>query len=147
MARKKESSWADEYQPPSDKQALYRAADFVGELHLFIEPQGSTKETQFGEARVAECSYVIILTGADAGRVFGETAVFGNLGLNLCEYEGSSFALGVVAQGKAKPGRSAPYILEDPTSDQQAEAFAWMNDHLKRTPDGIKVIGSDDAPF
>jgi hypothetical protein len=146
-AKKKGGGWGDEYVPPSDKQPMWNARDYVGLLHLFIEPQREVRDSQFGESEVANCAYVIVLEGPDAGKAFGETGVWGNLGRNLNEYEGSSFALGVVNQGKAKPGRSAPFILDDPDDKQKAEAFKWMDDWLVRSPEGIKVKSADDAAF
>lgn len=146
------SKWGDDYVPPSDNRPeRWQAKEHVGELTVFIEPHPQEMETTFGDTVAAVCTAIIPLEGPAAGMSYSDengVAVFGNLAKALNEYDGSAFALGVVNQGKAKPGRSAPFLLDDADPEQKAAAFAWMDDHLAKDDETGKVIVLvDEAAF
>jgi hypothetical protein len=71
---------------------------------------------------------VHVLTGEHAGEVFRKTLIFpAVLQLQLGGSIGSGDpVLGRLGKGLAKKGQSAPWILEDPTEDDEEVAAAYV---------------------
>jgi hypothetical protein len=98
-----------------------KPADVVGHL-LIIKPieykTGIT--TSFGEAEAIECDVVDLDTStAYTSILFFNVALRSSLRSNI-----GKTVLSRMGQGIAKPGKSAPYILIDATTDPEAVAKA-----------------------
>lgn len=145
------SGWESDYTPVSEGRGdNWKAAEHVGEVTLFLQPRPEEMETQFGDTIAAVCSAIIPMSGPEKGNSFTSdngVAVFGNLGRNLLDMKGTSFVLGVVSQGKAKPGRSAPFILDDLDGRQKSAAFKWMDANLTKAKDGSIIVKGDTESF
>ena len=120
------------------KQAdQWKAADAVGELVAFVEPRRVEKQTQYGWSEATECAYVVHV---DTGEVFDAPIVFGNISKDAYSNGEEKIVLGVVTQGKAKPGQSAPFFLEAADDTQKAAAQAWFETHAELNAEGHIVI-------
>ena len=98
-----------------------KPADVIGHLLIITPKEYRTGIlTSFGEAEAIECDVVDLDTGtAYHSALFFNVALRASLRSNI-----GSTVLSRMGQGIAKPGKSAPYILIDATSDVEAVAKA-----------------------
>lgn len=69
-------------------------------------------------------AHVTVIDGPDAGTVFSETLIFPKLLQAAVRGSIGSLVLGRLSQGVAKPGQSAPWVLEDATGSDADVALA-----------------------
>ena len=112
-------------------------------LHLFIargEFTAKDTETSFGTSPAVEVEYLVCL---DDHTVWDELLVFGAaLAPRLAGAE-SSVVVGRLGQGLAKPGRSAPWTLDDPTDADLAKAEEFLERYATTMPSGRVVLDVD----
>ena len=125
---------------PSGQGDMFKTADYVGSLVAFVDGKRGTQETKFGEAEVTTCRYVVLLDGDDAGTVFDDPTVFGNIGKDAYSVE-TNIVLGRINVGEAKPGRNAPFILDAATDDDKKVAGAWFDKNAAINSVGAVLIG------
>jgi hypothetical protein len=96
-------------------------ADLLGSLLLFtVDKVNVGIVTEFGETDAVGCA-VAALDGPNKGTVYADTLIFPRvLQSQLRHAVGGGKVLGRLAQGLKKPGKNAPWILEDPTEDDIA---------------------------
>jgi hypothetical protein len=115
--------------------------DHLGHTILFVSPKQEELQTAFGESEAAVCSAVICATcrqGWDDVPVFG-SALAPRLFMSL-----ESVIVGVLVQGTAKPGRNAPWLLDDPSEEDLALARQIV-DEVAVVSKGGKVLVDFDA--
>lgn len=115
-------------------------ADHKGSL-LIIEPQSFEAgiTTAFGAADAIKAD-VYVLTGPDTADEFKEALVFPKLLASQLKNQIGKKVVGRLAQGQAKPGQSAPWLLDEATADDIEKAKAFLD---KSTP----VVASAQPPF
>lgn len=114
-------------------------ADHKGAL-LVIEPLSFEAgiQTSFGAADAVKAN-VHVLT-ADGSEDFDDCLVFPKLLASQLKSQIGAKVVGRLGQGTAKPGQSAPWLLEAATDDDLAKAQAWLT---TRAPQ----VTSAAAPF
>ncbi len=100
---------------------------------LIIEPLRVQKDvvTDYG-TKDAVAANVHSLTGPTEADVYEDILIFPAVLQGQVRPKIGEKVLGRLAQGVAKKGQSAPWILEDPTADDIAKGVAYL-DHLKAT--------------
>lgn len=125
---------------------FWKAAEHLGELTLFLVSE-AVEVPAFNPAEgmkpAGHFRHIIVLSGDNEGDVYDDQTVYGNLGASVAA--GSAvLTVGIVTEGMAKPGQSAPYILEDLTPEQFRVAIQWANANTEDDSDGnplVKVEG------
>lgn len=101
-------------------------ADFNGSL-LVVEPLGIENgiQTVHG-ANDAVRANVYVITGPGTSDDFEDTLVFPKVLQGQLKSKVGSKVVGRLTQGQAKPGQSAPWVLDAATADDIAKAQAWQ---------------------
>lgn len=132
--------------PSSGGGDQFKAADNIGRLVAFVEPERKNVTTRYGEQDATACTHIVVLDGSDAGLVYDDPLLFGNISRDAYGDGDAKIVLGRVGIGPAKPGQSPPYILEPATDADQAVAKAWFDANAAVTASGrIKI--NEPAPF
>jgi len=116
-------------------------ADHKGAL-LIIEPTGFEEgiSTTFGLADAVKAD-VYVLTGPDTAEEFPSALVFPKLLASQLKNQIGNKVVGRLGQGAAKPGQSAPWLLEEATPEDIEKAKAFIE---KAKP---TVVTTAAAPF
>jgi hypothetical protein len=125
--------------------------DHLDHLHVFA---GDLERREMGSGEdaysVAHVDYVICV---DCPGVWPDQLVSGKaLVPRLTGDPTAELVLGRLGQGLAKPGRSAPWTLDDPTDKDLVTAEAFLDRYATRLPSGtlavdVKAIeGADHDP-
>ena len=117
--------------------------EYENVLIAVIHPYGKQVDSQFGETTAAFMKYIVVLEGADAGRVFEGAALFGTVLVPALLDADSAIIVGKLVQGKAKGGHNAPWLWEDGSADDFAVAGAWFDANAKKDADGTIAINVD----
>lgn len=100
-------------------------ADHLGHL-LLIEPESfeSGFKTSFGDADVVKAT----ISDIDSGDVYDDGLIFPKLLVSQTKSQIGAKVLGRLGQGQAKPGQSAPWILEPASEEDIATAEKWLTE-------------------
>ena len=122
----------------------FAPAENVGRLCLFagIE-KGSWTDPAGGTKTIARVALVVVMDGPNGPVPFTDVLIFGAALAPSLYRADVPVVIGVVSQGEAKPGKSAPWILKDADEAQLEAARKWYPQHVG---DG-DVYLSDEAPF
>jgi hypothetical protein len=114
---------------PSSPTESVKVADLAGQLLIITPVEYKTGiQTVHGEADAVEVNIVNLDKGSEHNNV-----LFFNVALkNALKTKIGQKVLARIGQGKASPGKSAPWILVDATSD--AAAIAKANAYLGAAP-------------
>lgn len=115
-------------------------ADHKGKL-LIIEPQSFEQgiPTAFGDADAVKAN-VHVITGPGESEDFPEALVFPKLLASQLKGQIGKKVVGRLGTGTAKPGQSAPWLLEEATAEDLTKAQEWL---AKQAPS----VTSASAPF
>ena len=130
------------FEKPSAPTGGITWADHSGAL-LLIEPLSVETgiQTSFGAADAVRAN-VTIIEGPGAGESFPDTLVFPKLLQSQLRSQVGKKVLGRLGQGSAKPGQSAPWLLNEASADDIAKAEAWVR--ANPAPTGVTSAA---APF
>ena len=114
--------------------------DLKGKL-LVIEPASFEAgiQTSFGAADAVKAD-VHVITGPGESETHAEALVFPKLLASQLKGQIGKKVVGRLGQGTAKPGQSAPWLLEEATPDDITKAQEWLT---SRAP----AVTSAAAPF
>jgi hypothetical protein len=130
--------------PATSSGDSFKARDFLGKLVLFMGHEKRMVDTDNGEATVAECQLIAI---PEAGEVLSDCWVFG-MSLAPAIYKSPApVVVGIIGQGEAKAGRSAPWQLHEASEEQTERARKWYTDNIVRSEAGQFFFKPDEAPF
>jgi hypothetical protein len=109
------------FSPPSMNESGPKVADLAGQLLIITPTEYKTGiKTIHGDAEAVEVS----LVNLDTNKTY-ESVLFFNVALrNSLKQKIGQKVLARIGQGTAKPGKSAPWILLDATTDPAALAKA-----------------------
>jgi len=113
------------FSPPSMNESGPKVADLAGQLLIITPTEYKTGiKTIHGDAEAVEVS----LVNLDTNKTY-DSVLFFNVALrNSLKQKIGQKVLARIGQGTAKPGKSAPWILLDATTD--AAALAKANAYL-----------------
>lgn len=141
---------------PAAPSAGIQWKDFNGALFV-IEPLEAIDsiKTAFdkpGETSTAVRANVHRITGAETSEDYLDTLIFPKiLQSQVKKYIGTGdSAYGRLVQGQAKPGQSAPWMLDDPTAEDLEKVVAWDNARRKtgfQAPASTASESGSKAPF
>lgn len=104
--------------------------------------------TSFGESDAAHVESVVCLTHPV---VYHDQMIFGTAlvpRLTELDDKDADMVLGRLVKGDAKPGRNAPWLLEDPTDEDEARCEEFFEQYASRLKSGRIVVefisGGDD---
>lgn len=100
-------------------------ADHKGQLFIIAPHSVEKILTAFGESEAVRAD-AWVLTGPDTAEEFTDTLVFPKVLAGQLRGQIGSKVVGRLGQGNAKPGQSAPWILEPATPDDLAKASAYI---------------------
>lgn len=102
-------------------------ADHKGNL-LIIEPLSHEVgiQTSFGVADAVKAN-VYVLTGPDTAEEFPEALIFPKLLASQAKSQIGKKVVGRLGQGTAKPGQSAPWLLEEATTEDVEKAKSYLS--------------------
>ena len=92
----------------------------------------------------------VVGTEAVEAEVFLDQLSFGNFGGCIAPNPGEAadgVSVGVLAQGTASAGYSAPWLLEELTADQLVAVEAYLSEHSSFTDDRRTFAGFAGEPF
>lgn len=114
--------------------------DHLGAL-LLIEVLGFEEKikTSFGENDAVRAN-VHVIDGPGEGDSYDDTLIFPRLLVSQTKKAIGQKILGRLGQGNAKPGQSAPWLLNEATAEDTAKAEKWVADHAPS-------VTSAEAPF
>lgn len=109
---------------------------------LLVEPVSFEPQVQtsFGPADAVKAT-VHVLDGNGAGESYTDTLIFPKLLVSQTKGAIGEKVLGRLAQGQAKPGQSAPWLLNEATPEDITKAEAWVAQNAK------PAVTSAAAPF
>lgn len=115
----------DAFNAPSSAAGI-TWADLKGSL-LLIKVSGIENgiKTVHGEATAARGD-VSVLDGPQEGTTYGDTLIFPKVLISQVKPSVGGMVLGRLGQGKAKPGQSAPWTLEEATDADKTAARAYL---------------------
>jgi hypothetical protein len=126
------------FQQPSQGDQV-KVAELVGSLILvWVREFREDITTTFGPADAVACD-IHVLDGSKGGEKFENTLVFQKALIgSLRNAVGGEPVLGRIGQGVAKPGQSAPYILQPYTDADAALATGYLQRMTKpfQAPNG-----------
>lgn len=116
-------------------------ADHKGAL-LLVEPLSIETgiQTVHGPSDAVKVN-IHVIDGTGAGQSFEDTLVFPKLLQSQLRGQIGSKVLGRLGQGAAKPGQSAPWLLQEASAEDIAKAEQWVAQNSKPT------VQSAQAPF
>jgi hypothetical protein len=123
---------------PGKSSAGVDKADHEGHLVMAVGAVYDLVETSFGASDAARCGYfgcVDCLDFAADQLIFGRALV-----PRLTEVEDSDVVVGRLVKGEAKPGRNAPWLLEDPSDDDLAAAEALLEEFGSQSKSGAIAL-------
>jgi len=129
----------------TDDGDRFAPRDHLGKLVMFCGHGKTTIDTEYGETIVATVSLVAVLDG-DKVEVFNDAFIFGKALAPSIYRSSLDVVVGVIAQGYAKAGRSAPWMLAEPTEVQLTAARAWFPKHVVESG-GEYLYKPDETPF
>ena len=117
------------FSPPSMNEGNIKVADLAGQLLIITPTDYKTGiKTVHGDAEAVE----VTLVNLDTNKTY-DSVLFFNVALrNSLKQKIGQKVLARIRQGTAKPGKSAPWILLDATTD--AAALAKANAYLGAAP-------------
>jgi hypothetical protein len=124
--------------PAAGNGDAFKPGEHKGALLLITKiRQEHDVVTEFGTANPIACN-VAVLDGEHKGDTFTDTFLFGVALINkLKAYDGTDTkVLARLGQGDAKPGRSAPWILEPASDDDKVTARkyeTWVAEQATET--------------
>lgn len=132
--------------PGSGRGNEFKSKNHEDHLLVFIGvTEAPDQKTPYGEADGAHCDYVVCLTEE---AVFADAMVWGTA-LVPALVEGAAeveVVIGHVTKGEAKPGQSPPWLLGDPTEEEERAVTSWLDAHAVRMPSGAIVVEAPRAP-
>lgn len=112
--------------------------DYLGALLLIdvlgVEDHVPTVHSKPGEKSPAVRADVTILDGTSAGESFADTLIFPKVLQSQLKKQVGQKVLGRLSQGQAKPGQSAPWVIDAPTDADKAAATAFLNRTVAPAP-------------
>jgi hypothetical protein len=128
---------------PSSQESGIRPADVNGHL-LIIKPieYRTGINTSLGEAEAIECDVIDLDTNTEHHSVlFFNIALRSSLRSNI-----GKTVLSRMGQGIAKPGKSAPWILIDATTNEAdvAKATAYLAGSIKAPSPAVASVDSEE---
>ena len=137
---------------PAPPGAGIKWEDLNGRL-LLIEPTAVKTEikTAFGESD-AVVADIAILDGDTKGDTYPEALVFPKVLQGQLKSKLGEKVLGRLGQGQAKPGQSAPWLLEEATPDDYEVGVRYLdyrtkNEIAKPEPAPAKQDAGTTVPF
>lgn len=129
------------FEKPSAPSGGITWADHKGAL-LLIEPVSFESQipTSFGATDAVKAT-VHVIDGPGAGESYDDTLIFPKILVSQTKAMTGKKVLGRLSQGSAKPGQSAPWLLEEATAADIATAEAWVNKQTSAS------FASAEAPF
>jgi hypothetical protein len=123
----------------------FNKADHVDHLLIFIEPRAEEvpKYASEGTQIAAKTDYTICI---DCNLVLTDQLVYGDA-LAPRIIDAGEVVAGKLAVGQARAGRSAPYLLEDPTAADLQRVESFLERTAVRMPSGKIVIEAPATPF
>jgi len=123
------------FSPPSMNDGNIKVADLAGQLLIITPTDYKTGiKTVHGDAEAVE----VTLVNLDTDKTY-DSVLFFNVALrNSLKQKIGQKVLARIGQGTAKPGKSAPWILLDATTD--AAALAKANAYLGAAPASAPAV-------
>lgn len=117
---------ASPFAAPSAPGSGITWADHNGAL-LVVEPLSVETgiQTSFGPSDAVRAN-VHVIDGPGAGDDYPDTLVFPKVLAGQLKTQIGGKVLGRLAQGVAKPGQSAPWMLQAPTEQDMQQAQQWL---------------------
>jgi len=114
-------------------------ASHKGHVVAFVDPHPEQMETAFGDAEAAACGVICATCnqGWPDQRIFGAALV-----PRICGSPDPVVA-GVLVEGEAKPGRNAPWLLDDADADDLADVQALVDKVVTQLASGRIVVDFD----
>lgn len=106
-----------------------KLADHLGAL-LLVEVLGVETgiPTTFGDSDAVKAN-VHVIDGDGAGTDYDDTLIFPKVLQSQLKKSVGQKVLGRLGQGQAKPGQSAPWLLNEATAEDVTKAEAWVAQH------------------
>ena len=124
---------------PSAGGTGWQKAEHLDHLTVFLGDLSEREvETSYGPGTAAHVDHLMCvecLEEWDDQLVFGAALV-----PRLTGDPDAEVIVGRLGQGIAKPGRSAPWTLDDPTDEDLVEAEAFVGKYVHRLPSGDVVV-------
>lgn len=126
---------------PAAPSAGIQWGDHKGAL-LLIEPDSfeAQVQTSFGPADAVKAT-VTVIDGEHSGAIYADTLIFPKLLVSQTKSQIGAKVLGRLGQGQAKPGQSAPWLLNEATEADIAAAEEWLK------ANAAPAVTSAEAPF
>jgi hypothetical protein len=133
---------------PSQGSGGFDKKEHEGHLCIFVEPKAEEMTTRYEkEATAARCSYTCCL---ECRSVVSDALLFGAVLVPQLTNGGEELVVGKLGQGEAKAGQNAPWLLWDPTEEEEAKAEAFLERYATRLQSGKVVVEQpppEEEPF
>jgi hypothetical protein len=124
-----------------DGDKLPALADLLGVLlRIEVLETLTNIETTFGPASPVRCN-VVALDGDHKGETFEDSLIFPRVLVSQLKPSVGKVVLGRLGKGSAKPGKSAPWLLQAATEEDIAVARKY-DAHVAK-----KAAATDEEPF
>lgn len=146
MDRMTDATFGKPSQTPTDDGEKFQAKDHLGRVVMFCGNEKRNVSTDFGDATVSDTSLIVILDAPGGTQVFHNSWIFGASLAPTLYKSPADVVVGVLGQGEAKPGKSAPWKLLD-CDDAQLDAARAV--YIKNVvQSGSEFLWApDQAPF
>lgn len=143
------------FQQPSAGGDQVKVAELVGSLVLiYVLEARQGISTTFGPSDAVAVD-LHVLQGPNAGESYENTLIFQKALIgSLKSAVGGEPVLARIGTGIAKPGQSAPYVLQPHTASDAAMATAWITARVTKvqqpaaaaTPSGVTAVDLSTLP-
>jgi len=129
------------FSQPSAPGTGINLQDHNGALLLIdVESLEVGVKTVHGDSDAISCD-IAVLEGTGAGQTYEQTLIFPKVLVGQLKRSIGEKVLGRLGQGVAKPGQSAPWILNEASAEDIAKAEEWVANNTK------PKVTSAQAPF
>ena len=102
---------------------------------LLVEPISveTGVKTSLGDKDAVRAD-VVALDGPDAGTEYKDVLIFPRVLIGQLRSRVGQKVLGRLGQGVARPGQSAPWVLQEATDADKQVGMAWLSNHSLAAP-------------
>lgn len=140
-SKQKEKHMSGMFAAPAAPSGGIELKEHLGSLLLVeVLAQEHGVNTAHGPADPVRAN-IAVIEGTKAGETYDDALLFPKVLISQLKGQVGQKVLGRLGQGTAKPGQSAPWVLNEATPEDIAKAEAWVQQNAK------PAVTSAQAPF
>jgi hypothetical protein len=124
---------------PKASSSDFQLADHLGDLVCVVNPSYTVVDTKYGVDTPAILAEALVVLEPAPVRAFEDVMLFGRAVVPSLR-DAEPLTLAVVEQGEARSGQNPPWLLAEPSAEQEARAEALMTECIYTKPSGAVAV-------